>query len=156
MGIINLFGAAQSAGEMAELKLRKNRLIPLLREQIEREGGEVQKVRSLNSRLIVRSPFPQKLVRINSTDGRPVLLQLMCNYPNDDGDWFIYAPSSGPVRWVWKSTSQKDVPPVSRSEHLTVKNNVLTFPFWAGALLYLGLIAAAISAVLLFFGQRRS
>jgi len=144
-----------SAAEIAELNRRKNLLIPKFREQIEREGGTVLQVGSLNSRLIVRSPFPQKLIRLNTIGGRPVLLQMRCRYANDTGTWFVYVPSSGSERWVWKSGSGKKVPPVDRSGEVTVKNNVLTFPFWVGGLLYLGLIAAVFSGVFYFFGARR-
>lgn len=46
-------------------------MIATVRSAIEAEGGTVRGVASLNSRLILRSPFPSKPVRLNRIGGGP-------------------------------------------------------------------------------------
>jgi hypothetical protein len=152
---MSLFHIVHMFAEMAELNARKRALIPVLTDMIASEGGEVTAVRSLNSRMIVSSPFPAKLIRVNRIGGRPVLLQLRCAYPSDSGSWFVHAPSVGDLQWTWKSDSSLLQPPAERPGGAGVKNTVITFPFWVGALLYILLVGVAFAVPLYFLGQRR-
>ena len=155
MSLLNLLGVGHSAVEMAELQARKSALAPALRAQIEAEGGSVTRVRSLNSRLVLGSPFPSKLVRVNRIGGRPVLLEVECAYPTDAGRWFIQAPADDAVQWVWCSDGGRDELPVPRDGAAHVAHGVVALPLWVGALLYLALVAAAFTVVIYFLGDAR-
>jgi hypothetical protein len=125
-----------------------------LRDVIEREGGTVESVSSLNSRLILRSPFPSRFPTNGPLAGpRPVLLRLRCRYPDDCGSWFVRAEVTGEIEWTWMSDSGSGLP-VERDD-ASVKNGIIVLPLLVGALLYLALVALAFAVVLYFFGKRR-
>ena len=154
MSVINLLGAGYSAAEIAELNARRAAVIEQVKPTVESEGGTVRRVRSLNSRLILRSPFPSKPVRINRIGGRPVLLEVACDYPDDAGRWFVRAPADGPAEWVWCSDSDRLELPVAR-HGARVAHGVKVLPLWAGGLLYAALVALAFVVVIYFFGNAR-
>ena len=154
MSLINLLGAAHSAAEIGELNARRAALVEQVKPTVESEGGTVHTVRSINSRLMLRPPFPSKPVRMNRIGGRAVLLEVACDYPDDAGRWFIRAPADGPAEWVWCSDSGRLELPVAR-DGARVAFGVKVLPLWAGGLLYVALVALAFMAVIYSFGKAR-
>jgi len=154
MSLLNLMGVGYSVAELAELKARTNDVIATVRSAIEAEGGTVRGVASLNSRLILRSPFPSKPVRLNRIGGRPVILRVTCAYATDAGHWLIHSPADGEIDWVWCSDTGLDDLPAPRHAG-RVAHGVVVFPLWAGAILYLGLVALVFALVIHFFGNVR-
>src|SRR4051794_20989450 len=110
MSLLNLLGVGYSVAEMAELKARTNEGIANVRATVEAEGGTVRRVGSLNSRLVLRSPFPSRPVRLNRIGGRPVMLEVKCAYPTDAGRWIVRAPAAGEMEWVWCSDAGRTEP----------------------------------------------
>jgi hypothetical protein len=151
---MGIFETGHAAAEIIELRERTERVRSDLEGQIREEGGEVLSVRSLNSRLILHSPFPSKLIRINSIGGRPVLLQMRVRYPTDAGSWFVFAPNEQPTQWAWKSDTGREELPVVREGDSWVHNQVVALPLWAGGLIYVVLVLAVMLG-LGYYASRR-
>jgi hypothetical protein len=153
---VGLFGTISAIAEMAELRRRTADVASRLRSTIEAEGGVVEAAQSLNSRLILHSPFPSRIPTSGPLAGpRPVLLRFRCTYPGGErGSWFVRAPDQGVATWTWKSQSG-EVPDVERDGGLAVNNDIIVVPILVSGLLYLALVAAAIAVPLLLFGKVR-
>ena len=124
--------------DAAERRERKKTLVARFVERVKTEGGEILGVRSLNSRMIVNSPFV-----VPSRDDKPVLIELRCRYKDDSGWWMIQVPTKGRVQWTWKSENRRDRPPVKRDGATSVNNDVIVFPLWVTALVisaFVGLV----------------
>jgi hypothetical protein len=151
---MGLIGTTHAVAEVAELRARTAQVREALEEKLRNEGGEVLAVHALNSRLILNSPFPSKLIRVNTIGGRPVLLRIRVQYADDTGSWFVFAPSGMPMRWAWQSDAGNSELPVERDEAARVCNDVWVVPLWASALLYITLVAAVMFVVVHFGGKR--
>lgn len=116
---------------------RRRSVLRAVRQRIEQEGGEVDKVVTVG--LLVRSPFPRFTVA-------PIFVKAACRYQNDWGCWFIHQSHLG-MDWVWRSERGLERIPVPRSDGSRVDSTVIGLPKPVCILLLILLSASVVALV---------
>jgi hypothetical protein len=112
---------------------RRNALRLQVRDEIEREGGQIDEMGMIG--FLIRSPFPP-------INWRPVYLRVDCRYPRDHGAWLICSTDRGVTHWVWLSKTGQTQPPVERACPVQVAKGVVCLPQWLSVALYILFCAA--------------
>lgn len=132
-GSTMLFHLIHSALDTHHWMKRRKALRGLVRETVEREGGEVLRLSVVG--IFVRSPFPPLAYQ-------PIYLRADCRYPEDAGTWFVREVRDGPITWAWRSDIESPDLPAPRDAAAFVDNRVMAMPPWIGVAGFVALCAA--------------